>query len=90
MYTVKITPCGFRGRYMRVTDNYIRRHQDPDVLQKRGRFDRVFAREFAKLRWGVFDETPLKTSGKDAEFYVDPSLPPTESLTPIKCAYGLT
>lgn len=75
---------------MRVTDNYIRRHADPDVLKKRGRFDRVFAREFAKLRWGVFDETPLKTSGKDAEFYVDPSIQPvSEQLTPIKCAYGL-
>ena len=24
MYTVKITPCGFVGRYMRVTDTYLR------------------------------------------------------------------
>lgn len=89
MYTVKITPCGFPGRYMRATDNYLKRHNHPDVVKKRGPFDKVFVREFAKLRWGVFDETPLKTSGKDAEFYVDPDMPPAESLTPIKCSQGV-
>ena len=72
MYTVKITPCGYRGRYMRATDNYLRKLDDPMVIKKRGTFDKVFVREFAKLRWGVFDETPLKTQGKDAEYYVDP------------------
>ena len=69
---------------MRATDNYLRKHDDPEVIEKRGIFDKVFVREFAKLRWGVFDETPLKTSGKDSEFYVDPDMPAEKSLTPIK------
>ena len=37
----------------------------------------------------MFDETPLKTSGKDSEFYVDPDMPPSKSLTPIKCSAGV-
>ena len=49
----------------------------------------MFVREFAKLRWGVFDETPLKSSGKDSEYYVDPDMPPSKSLTPIKCSVGV-
>ena len=81
---MKVTPCGYVGRYMRATDNYLRKHDDPEVIEKRGIFDKVFVREFAKLRWGVFDETPLKTSGKDSEFYVDPDMPAEKSLTPIK------
>lgn len=40
LYTVKITPCGFLGRYMRATDNYLRKHDDPAVVEKRGIFDK--------------------------------------------------
>ena len=42
MYTVKITPCGYRGRYMRATDNYLRKLDDPLVIKKRGTFDKVW------------------------------------------------
>ena len=54
MYTVKITPCGFPGRYMRATDNYLKNHNHPEVVKKRGPFDKVFVREFAKLRRVLF------------------------------------
>ena len=37
---------------MRATDNYLRKHDDPEVIEKRGIFDKVFVREFAKLRQG--------------------------------------
>lgn len=74
----------FRPKLRSFSTTFSRLHDSPAVIEKRGTFEKVFVREFAKLRWGVFDEVPLKQSGKDSEFYVDPDMPPSKSLTPIK------
>ena len=63
MYTVKITPCGYPGRYMRATDNYLKRHNHPDVVKKRGPFDKVFVREFAKLSRVLTKSVGMSHSG---------------------------
>ena len=34
LYTVKLTPCGHKGRYVRITDDYLRSAKDPITTPK--------------------------------------------------------
>jgi len=83
MYAIKVTPCGHFGKHIRATDNYIKMSDDEDVVERHGTFEKVFVREFAKLRWGVFDETVNKD--KD-EYIFDQTV---NEIVPAKCSRGL-
>ncbi|CAG5094205.1 Oidioi.mRNA.OKI2018_I69.XSR.g13345.t1.cds [Oikopleura dioica] len=60
IYTVKTSPCEQRGRSIRVSESYLNNDEE--------NFGGDFVAQFAKLRFGVFDETPISPKH---EFYFD-------------------
>ncbi|CAG5081704.1 Oidioi.mRNA.OKI2018_I69.PAR.g9943.t2.cds [Oikopleura dioica] len=66
-YAVKATPCGYQGSYLRMSQAFI---EDPQSLNftAYGNPEKILAGEWAKFRWGVFDETPPPNKGH--EFYL--------------------
>ena len=58
---IKYKPCRYPGEYIRIFDKFLlsqnfglsKNHPDRIKLQK------LFVKEWAKYRWGVFDETPI-------------------------------
>ena len=68
-YAIKATPCGFQGSYLRLAKAFI---EDPSQLSENyGDLNKVLAAEWAKFRWGVFDDSPPPNAGRD--FYATQS-----------------
>ena len=63
-YAIKATPCGFQGSYLRLAKAFI---ENPDGLNVTlyGDLNKILAVEWAKFRWGVFDDSPAPNSGRD-------------------------
>ncbi|KAM9324773.1 LOW QUALITY PROTEIN: uncharacterized protein PAF06_000862 [Gastrophryne carolinensis] len=52
-YTLQYGGCGVNGKYIHLTPNFMLNEKVLDIYGPRGR---VFVHEWARLRWGVFDE----------------------------------
>uniref|UniRef100_F6SEY1 VWFA domain-containing protein n=1 Tax=Ciona intestinalis TaxID=7719 RepID=F6SEY1_CIOIN len=54
-YVIKTTPCGFPGAYLRLSPEFVLFGED--MTEMRGAApEKIVSREWAKLRWGTFDE----------------------------------
>ncbi|XP_012371953.2 calcium-activated chloride channel regulator 2 [Octodon degus] len=62
-YTLQYRGCGKEGKYIHFTSNFL---LNDDLTAGYGSRGRVFAHEWAHLRWGVFDEY-----NNDKPFYLD-------------------
>nr|XP_018672742.1 uncharacterized protein LOC100182654 [Ciona intestinalis] len=75
-YVIKTTPCGFPGAYLRLSPEFVLFGED--MTEMRGAApEKIVSREWAKLRWGTFDE---KARAEDTtKFYLhsDRSVKPT-------------
>uniref|UniRef100_A0A8D0DVG9 Calcium-activated chloride channel N-terminal domain-containing protein n=1 Tax=Salvator merianae TaxID=96440 RepID=A0A8D0DVG9_SALMN len=58
-YTLQYGGCGEPGRYIHFTPNFL---TNDSLLEGYGSRGRIFVREWAHLRWGVFDEYNMNVS----------------------------
>ena len=56
-HAVKGTPCSYPGSYIRIFEEFI--STSYNVIVKNTTVSRILTKEWAKFRWGVFDETPI-------------------------------
>ncbi|XP_076812313.1 uncharacterized protein LOC143459166 isoform X2 [Clavelina lepadiformis] len=74
-YVIKTTPCGFPGSYLRISPEFIRFGEA--VQEHFGPQDKILAREWAKLRWGLYDETAVHAEASRFYLHSDLSIRPT-------------
>ncbi|KAI9550565.1 hypothetical protein GHT06_005067 [Daphnia sinensis] len=55
-YTVQLGGCGDPGQYIHLTPNYVMTHSSNAMISQVGPAGKAFVKEWAKLRYGVFDE----------------------------------
>lgn len=79
-YVIKPTPCGYSGRYLRITPDFIRFGMREKVTAVYGQPDKVMLRQWAKLRWGVYDEVAV--DGLASNFYRHSDL----NINPVACS----
>ena len=59
--TIQYKPCRHPGEYIRIFDKFLLQ-QDfrlPKTSSERVKLQKLFVKEWAKYRWGVFDEIPM-------------------------------
>ncbi|ROT66655.1 hypothetical protein C7M84_015309 [Penaeus vannamei] len=81
-YTDQPGGCGDPGRFIHLTPDYL---TDDTEAAKWGPRDKTFVHEWARLRWGVFDEIGYPDDPKYPLFYLDFSNYPF-AIKPNYCA----
>ncbi|XP_004603685.2 calcium-activated chloride channel regulator 2 [Sorex araneus] len=77
-YTLQYQGCGKEGKYIHFTSNFL---LDDDLIAGYGSRGRVFAHEWAHLRWGVFDEY-----NNEKPFYINGK----NQIKPTRCSSDVT
>ncbi|XP_078481065.1 uncharacterized protein LOC100182654 [Ciona intestinalis] len=75
-YVIKTTPCGFPGAYLRLSPEFVLFGED--MTEMRGAApEKIVSREWAKLRWGTFDEKARTEDTTKFYLHSDRSVKPT-------------
>ncbi|XP_046647883.1 calcium-activated chloride channel regulator family member 3-like [Daphnia pulicaria] len=86
-YSVQFGGCGDPGEYIHLTPSYVMNFDSEPNVFKYGPAGKVFVREWARLRYGVFEEHGY--TGDDASFpmfYRSASTQQTADLVPNVCS----
>ncbi|CAI9562544.1 unnamed protein product, partial [Staurois parvus] len=65
-YTRQYGGCGEQGQFIHLTPNFL---MNEDLISVYGAHGKLFVQEWARLRWGVFEEY-----NTDQPFYISPNL----------------